>query len=216
MLSPVLALDHAGETVFKIVILGDSGAGKTALVAQYVSRIFSDVDAPTIGVDFSTKRLNVSGATVRLTLWDTAGQERFRTLTSSYYRGAHGVVLVFDVGERSTFVSVHTWLEELAIYANRQHLAMLLVGTKTDAGNREVSFEEGVALAENEAMAYAETSAKTREGVDEAFGKLVTRLFSSPHVMQSAVRTGHASAWPVHHLGNVDAVHVAEGSCASC
>ena len=200
------------DFLFKIVLVGDSGTGKTSLVAQYTSNIFADVAAPTIGVDFSTKRLHVDGKTLKLTLWDTAGQERFRTLTSSYYRGCHGVVLTFDVGARATFDSVRTWLEEISVYANRQHLVLALVGTKMDTRRREVSSTEAELLASNEAMTYSETSAKTGAGVDDAFSLFVRRLLAAPEAMRSAAE----NARPSVGLALVDDHADGSGRCMSC
>lgn len=182
------------DYLFKVVVVGDSGAGKTALVAQYVSSIFADAEAPTIGVDFSYKIVRKGGCTLKLALWDTAGQERFRALSSSYYRGCHGVVLAFDVGSRASFDNVRSWLDEISLYADRQHVVVMLVGCKVDTDTREVSIEEAHSLATNEAVIYAETSAKTRTGVDEAFDTLVCHLFASPVVMASANLSSMAPA----------------------
>lgn len=180
--------EEAIDYQFKVVIIGDSDTGKTSLVAQYVSKMFSVESESTIGVDFSFKTLRVSQGVVRLELWDTAGQERFRALSSAYYRGCHGIVLVYDIGKRSSFENICNWLDEVAIYTNRQHLPILLLGNKLDTGHREVTRNEATKLALNEAMSFAETSAKSGECVDEAFGILIRILFQSPFAMQMAAK----------------------------
>ena len=125
--------------------------------------------ASTIGVDFRVKTLTLGGKTCKLTVWDTAGQERFHTLTSSYYRGCHGTILVFDVNDRESFTHVQRWLEEFELYATQQSAAKLLVGNKIDLKAREVSIEEATTFARKDAMMYIETSAKSSHGVRQAF-----------------------------------------------
>ena len=143
----------------------------------------------TIGVDFRVKTVTLGGKTAKLTIWDTAGQERFRTLTSSYYRGCHGVILVFDVNERESFTHLQQWLEELDLYSTTQHSVKLLVGNKIDVQQREVSVEEAETFARRQAMMYIETSAKTREGIRQAFEEVVQKILDTPSLLQ--VRCHH-------------------------
>jgi len=135
------------------------------------------------GVDFKVKTVTVGGRAVKLTIWDTAGQERFRTLTSSYYRGTHGIILVFDVNERSTFTNLKHWLEECDLYATTPHTAKLLVGNKLDLQQREVSIEEATDFARQQAMMYIETSAKSRVGVMQAFQEVVQKILDTPDLL---------------------------------
>lgn len=108
-------------------------------------------------------------------VWDTAGQERFRSLQSSYYRGCHGIILVFDVNDRQSFKNLDHWLEELELYATTDYFAKLLVGNKIDLKQREVGVEEATAFARKQASMYIETSAKTRDGVRQAFEEVVQK-----------------------------------------
>ena len=130
------------------------------------------------------KVLNVNRKKVKLTIWDTAGQERFRTLTSSYYRGCHGIILVFDVNERETFSNLQRWLEELELYTTTQYASKLLVGNKIDLKQREVSVEEAQAFARKQAMMYIEASAKTREGIRQSFEEVVQKILDTPALME--------------------------------
>ena len=123
-------------------------------------------------MDFKVKTLTVDGRTVKLTIWDTAGQERFRTLTSSYYRGCHGVVLTYDVNDRESFVNLKQWMAEIEQHSTGQSCKML-VGNKIDLGNREVSVQEAADYARANAMMHIETSAKSRAGIQQAFDELV-------------------------------------------
>jgi Ras-related protein Rab-18 len=157
------------DSIFKILLIGDAGVGKSSMLLRFTDDAFEEQMASTIGVDFRVKTLALGGKTVKLTIWDTAGQERFRTLTSSYYRGSHGIILVFDVNERDTFTNLQHWIEELELYSTTQHAVKLLVGNKIDLQQREVSVEEATNFARKQAMMYIEASAKTREGIRQSF-----------------------------------------------
>ncbi|KAG4214837.1 hypothetical protein ERO13_A01G142400v2 [Gossypium hirsutum] len=132
---------------FKILLIGDSGAGKSSLLVSLISASAEDL-APTIGVDFKIKFLTVGGKRLKLTIWDTAGQERFRTLTSSYYRGAQGIILVYDVTRRETFTNLSTvWAKEVELYSTNRDCVKMLVGNKVDRIMEVPSFlEEGSAI----------------------------------------------------------------------
>ena len=132
------------DHIFKILLIGDAGVGKSSILLRFTDDAFEEHLASTIGVDFKVKTVTIGGSTVKLTIWDTAGQERFRTLTSSYYRGCHGVILTYDVNDRQTFTNLKQWLEEGDMYSTSQSSAKMLVGNKIDVGAREVSVEEAV------------------------------------------------------------------------
>ncbi|XP_008642075.1 PREDICTED: ras-related protein Rab-18-B, partial [Corvus brachyrhynchos] len=133
---------------------------------------------PTVGVDFKVKKMVVEGRAVQLAVWDTAGQERFRTLTPSYYRGAQGVVLVYDVTRKDTFTGLQGWLNELEMY--NSNTVKMLVGNKTDKPDREVERKEGLQFARKHSLLFIETSAKTQEGVQHAFEELVIKILQTP------------------------------------
>jgi len=105
------------DHIFKILLIGDAGVGKSSILLRFTDDAFEEHLASTIGVDFKVKTLHMRGKTLKLTIWDTAGQERFRTLTSSYYRGCHGIILVFDVNDRPSFEHLRTWLDEFELCA---------------------------------------------------------------------------------------------------
>lgn len=153
------------------------------MLLRFTDDAFEEQMASTIGVDFRVKTVSLGGKTVKLTIWDTAGQERFRTLTSSYYRGCHGIILVFDVNERETFSNLQRWLEELELYTTTQYAAKLLVGNKIDLQQREVSVEEAQAFARKQAMMYIECSAKTRQGIQQTFEELVQKILDTPEII---------------------------------
>jgi len=154
-----MSLEH--DFLFKVLLIGDSGVGKTCLLLKFTDDIFEPSYISTIGVDFRIKTIQLEdGKVAKLQMWDTAGQERFRTITSSYYRGAHGVIIVFDVTDRESFKNVPMWMGEVERYA-RPGCPMILVGNKRDlADRREVSFEEAKAFAKENELVYTETSAK--------------------------------------------------------
>ena len=177
-----MPFDH----VFKILLIGDAGVGKSSILLRFTDDAFEEQMASTIGVDFRVKTMTIGGKTAKLTIWDTAGQERFRTLTSSYYRGCHGIILCFDVNERSTFENLQRWLEELELYATTQHAAKLLVGNKIDLKQREVSVEEATTFARKQAMMYIEASAKTNTKIQQAFEEVVQKILDTPKLLEEA------------------------------
>ncbi|CAN6475937.1 unnamed protein product [Victoria cruziana] len=120
------------DYLFKLLLIGDSGVGKSSLLLSFTSDTFEDL-SPTIGVDFKVKMVTVGGKRLKLAIWDTAGQERFRTLTSSYYRGAQGVIMVYDVTRRETFKNLsEVWAKEIDLYSTNQDCIKMLVGNKVD------------------------------------------------------------------------------------
>uniref|UniRef100_A0A9L0T7Q2 Ras-related protein Rab-18 n=1 Tax=Equus caballus TaxID=9796 RepID=A0A9L0T7Q2_HORSE len=139
----------------------------------------------TKGVDFKVKTISVDGNKAKLAIWDTAGQERFRTLTPSYYRGAQGVILVYDVTRRDTFVKLDNWLNELETYCTRNDIVNMLVGNKIDKENREVDRNEGLKFARKHSMLFIEASAKTCDGVQCAFEELVEKIIQTPGLWES-------------------------------
>ncbi|KAI0398225.1 ras family-domain-containing protein [Xylariaceae sp. FL0594] len=180
--------------VLKILIIGPSGAGKSALLLRYCEDHFdAESSTATIGIDFKMKKLAVRGKAYKLNIFDTAGQERFRTLSTSYYRGAHGVILVYDVTNRKSFASMDRWFEEARTNANPEAV-LYLVGSKLDriggtgAGSgRAVSYEEGEALAEAQgASGFCEISSKTRENVKRPFVEVVDRIVQKPQLLRGS------------------------------
>uniref|UniRef100_A0A6B2LM59 Uncharacterized protein n=1 Tax=Arcella intermedia TaxID=1963864 RepID=A0A6B2LM59_9EUKA len=147
------------------------------MISRFEDDTFSESFQSTIGVDFKIKTLEVDGITINLQIWDTAGQERFKTLTSSYYRGAHGYIVVYDVTSQESFGSVHKWLQEIENYTHGHTHPVLLVGNKCDKeSEREVTTKEGQELAETLDIRFIETSAKQSTNVIEAFTKMAATI----------------------------------------
>nr|XP_014331807.1 PREDICTED: ras-related protein Rab-18 isoform X2 [Bos mutus] len=138
-------MDEDVLTTLRILIIGESGVGKSSLLLlMFTDDTFDPELAATIGVDFKVKTISVDGNKAKLAIWDTAGQERFRTLTPSYYRGAQGVILVYDVTRRDTFVKLDNWLNELETYCTRNDIVNMLVGNKIDKENHERKVQKPV------------------------------------------------------------------------
>jgi Ras-related protein Rab-8A len=154
----------------KLLMIGDSGVGKTCLLLRYANDAFSKTFITTIGIDFKNKLLEHRGKKVRLQIWDTAGQERFRTITTSYFRGAQGILLVYDIADQNSFKAVHTWIDQVDKHAS-EGVSKILVGNKcdVDVAERQVTAEQGQAVAEKYGMSFFETSAKENIKVIDAF-----------------------------------------------
>ncbi|CAM0956899.1 unnamed protein product [Alopecurus aequalis] len=230
------------ECSFKILLIGDSGVGKSSLLVSFVAAAHLDDDiAPTIdtspwggdppsvvcfqykdtidyahirhvfvpsdrpwngsgqadrclavlatrvrGVDFKIKFLTVGEKKLKLTIWDTAGQERFRTITSSYYRGAQGIILVYDVAKRESFTNLgDVWTKEIDLNSSNKDCIKMLVGNKVDKDDeRTVTREEGLAFAQESGCLFLESSAKTRENVESCFEQLVLKILEVPSLLE--------------------------------
>ncbi|XP_064617249.1 ras-related protein Rab-18A-like [Liolophura sinensis] len=172
-------------TTLKILIIGESGVGKSSLLLRFTDDTFDPDQAATIGVDFKVKTLTVDGNRAKLAIWDTAGQERFRTLTPSYYRGAQGVILVYDVSSKQSFQKLDAWLNELETFSTKHDIIKMLVGNKIDKDKREVTKEDGLKFARKHHMLFIEASAKTREGVQCAFEELVEKIIQTPGLWET-------------------------------
>eukprot|EP01089_Gocevia_fonbrunei_P006109 TRINITY_DN1663_c0_g1_i1.p1 TRINITY_DN1663_c0_g1~~TRINITY_DN1663_c0_g1_i1.p1 ORF type:complete len:211 (-),score=34.76 TRINITY_DN1663_c0_g1_i1:93-725(-) len=163
------------DHLFKIMLVGDAGVGKSCLLNRYTNNTFNPEYSSTIGLDFSHRTFEHEGKNIRLQIWDTAGQERFRTITSSYYRGSHGILLVYDVSEKRTFDHLEYWKEQIEEFSN-PHVKVMMVGNKCCSGVREVDNKRARDRAEEWGYGYAETSAKTGVGVEDAFKGLVDSI----------------------------------------
>lgn len=159
---------HRYDKLFKLLIVGDSAVGKTCILLRYTMDSFTENHLNTIGIDFKLKLLKLDGYSIKLQIWDTAGQERFRTITQSYYKGAQGIILTYDVTEPKSFKSITNWIKQIDSHA-QPNVCKILVGNKCDKSDRKISQEDGRTLAEENGMTYFETSAKTGNGIEEAF-----------------------------------------------
>lgn len=166
------------------------------MLIRFTDDAFDEHIQSTIGVDFKVKHLELNNKRIKLTVWDTAGQERFRTLTSSYYRGAQGVVMVYDVTRRDSFDNLDHWLKEVKLYSpnNGEGVVKLLVGNKIDLSegsngeyNRQVDRHEAEEWARNQGMLFLEASAKTKTGVQESFMEVVNKILEDPDLLMNTV-----------------------------
>jgi len=164
------------DYLFKLLLIGDSGVGKSCLLLRFADETYTESYISTIGVDFKIRTIELDGKQVKLQIWDTAGQERFRTITSSYYRGAHGICVVYDVTDKDSFNNVKQWLQEIDRYAT-EGVCKLLIGNKADLkDNRAVDIKEAEDFANNLGIPHLETSAKNAENVERAFNTMARSI----------------------------------------
>ena len=158
------------EFLYKILLLGDAAVGKTCFLMQYTENTFQEIHMSTIGLDYKLKNVQLDENKIyKLQIWDTAGQDRFRSITKNYYKGAHGIILLYDVTEKKTFENVRNWIKQIKEEVN-DNVCIILVGNKIDMeGKRVVSTEEGEKMAEEYDLMFFECSAKTGENVNEIF-----------------------------------------------
>ncbi|TXG49865.1 hypothetical protein EZV62_025740 [Acer yangbiense] len=187
-------VDHEYDYLFKIVLIGDSGVGKSNILSRFTRNEFCLESKSTIGVEFATRTLQVcffvclffwglmvtnmvEGKTVKAQIWDTAGQERYRAITSAYYRGAVGALLVYDITKRQTFDNVQRWLRELRDHAD-SNIVIMMAGNKSDLNHlRAVSAEDAQSLAEREGLSFLETSALEALNVEKAFQTILLDIY---------------------------------------
>ena len=163
------------DHLFKILIIGESGVGKTCFLLRYAENSFVANHLLTIGIDFKIKVIEIEGKNIKLQIWDTAGQDRFRTITKTYYKGSHGVILVYDVCDERSFGNVKNWVNQIEQNA-KSSICKVLVGNKCDKAERVITEEQGRKLAEEYNMKFYETSAKTGQNVEETFRYLTGEI----------------------------------------
>jgi len=164
------------DYLFKLLLIGDSGVGKSCLLLRFADDTYTESYISTIGVDFKIRTIELDGKTIKLQIWDTAGQERFRTITSSYYRGAHGIIVVYDVTDQESFNNVKQWLQEIDRYAS-ENVNKLLVGNKCDLTNKKVvDYSSAKEYADQLGIPFLETSAKNATNVEQAFMTMAAEI----------------------------------------
>jgi len=175
----------AYSTTFKLLVVGDAGVGKTCLITRFVDDTFSSTCKSTIGVDFKATSIEMDGASVQLQVWDTAGQERFRALTTSYYRGAHGVIVVYDVTDQASFDHLSSWMKDVDLYSGEE-VTKLLIGNKDDVPEgKVVDTNEAREFAKEHNMLFMEASAMRATNVSAAFRLLVAEVMHVADTMAS-------------------------------
>ncbi|KAI8989433.1 P-loop containing nucleoside triphosphate hydrolase protein [Pilobolus umbonatus] len=171
--------DEEYDYLFKIVLIGDSGVGKSNLLSRLITNEFNLESKSTIGVEFATRNYEIENRTVKGQIWDTSGQERYRAITGAYYRGAVGALLVYDITRPSSFQNIQQWMKELKELAD-PNIVIMLVGNKVDLSTtRAVSTDEGSQLAEQEGFLFIETSALDSTNVDKAFDVVFRTIYAN-------------------------------------
>jgi len=193
-------MSESYDYLFKFLVIGSAGVGKSCILHHFIENKFKDNSTHTIGVEFGSKVVNVGGKTVKLQIWDTAGQERFRSVTRSYYRGAAGALLVYDISSRESYNALTNWLTDARTLASPS-IVIILVGNKKDLeAEREVTFLEASRFAQENDLLFLETSAMTGENIEETFlkcGRTILAQIDSgdldPERMGSGIQYGDAA-----------------------
>lgn len=179
------------DYLFKVVLIGDSGVGKSNLLSRFTRNEFNLESKSTIGVEFATRSIQVEGKTIKAQIWDTAGQERYRAITSAYYRGAVGALLVYDIAKHLTYENAERWLKELQDHAD-SNIVIMLVGNKSDLRHlRAVPIEEAKGFAEKNGLSFLETSALDSSNVELAFQTILTAIY---RIVSQRQMTGQGSS----------------------
>ena len=169
--------DSPTEMIFKIIIIGDLASGKTNILSKYLTNTFEPNSTPTIGVEMKVKDFKIKEDLVKAQFWDTAGQEKYDSLTTSYYKGAKGALIVYDITQKSSFDKIESLLKKLRDNSNK-NVSVILVGNKCDLeDNREVLKEDGEELAQKLKIKFMEVSAKTGENLDKLFQNLIDEVY---------------------------------------
>lgn len=199
--------DTEYDLLVKIVLIGDTGVGKSNLLTRFTRNEFLIDSKSTIGVEFATKNVSVDGKILKAQIWDTAGQERFRAITSAYYKGAVGALVVYDIARQATFENVEVWLKELREHS-QPDIVVMLVGNKSDQRNRrKVATEDAFAFAEKYQLAFLETSALDGTGVDDAFRNILSEIYQKMSKRTNLLVTegGGSGALPRGQTVNINA-----------
>jgi len=172
------------DLLFKLLLIGDSGVGKTCILFRFSEDAFNTTFISTIGIDFKIKTIELRGKKIKLQIWDTAGQERFHTITTSYYRGAMGIMLVYDITNAKSFDNIAKWLRNIDEHAN-EDVERMILGNKCDmTDKRVISKERGEAIAREHSIRFLETSAKTNINVEQAFVQLAESILEKTNVQE--------------------------------
>ncbi|KAL1479683.1 hypothetical protein MTO96_051655 [Rhipicephalus appendiculatus] len=186
------------DYLFKLLLIGDSGVGKSCLLLRFADDTYTESYISTIGVDFKIRTIELEGKTIKLQIWDTAGQERFRTITSSYYRGAHGIIVAYDVTDQESFNNVKQWLQEIDRYAC-ENVNKLLVGNKCDLTTKKVvDYTTAKEFADQLGIPFLETSAKNATNVEQAFMTMAAEIKNrmGPPTTEANLRAGDGKINP--------------------
>ena len=167
------------DFLFKMILIGDSSVGKSNILLKYLKGEFDRNSRATVGVEFGTKNITLHDKKVKIQIWDTAGQERYKSITSAYYKGAKGALIVYDISKRQTFDNIDKWITDLKTNGD-QNITIILIGNKSDlVDEREVSKEEGIKKSDECKIAFLETSALNGDNVHKAFDELIEQIYQN-------------------------------------
>ena len=169
--------DDSYEIMVKVVLVGDSGVGKTNIMSKYLKNQFKEDSKATVGVEFGSKQFTVENHQIKAQIWDTAGQERYKAITSAYYKGAKGAFVVYDITRKNTFETVNKWVSDISAAADKK-ITLILIGNKNDLEDqRQVTKEMGEEKAKELGLAFMETSACSGENLDKAFQLMINEIY---------------------------------------
>ena len=191
-------LDDEYNHIFKFLLIGESGVGKSSLLLRYCDNSFTSSFISTIGVDFKIKTVKYKGETIKIQLWDTAGQERFRTISQSFYRGCNGIILVYDCNDIDSFNKIEYWYDQIAKYAEKDCI-VLLIGNKVDL-EKKVTTQEGEDMALKYDWGFIETSAKDSININEAFGSMVRRCLQKKQILKDKDKNSDSEKQGEYHV----------------
>ena len=175
--------DEEYSIIFKMILVGDSGVGKTNILSRYVNNEFSETTKSTVGVELGYKIEEINNTKVKVQIWDTAGQERYKSITNTYYKGAKGALIVYDISRKESFLNVDKWIGDLKEFGE-ENVCILLIGNKCDLENmRQVSTDDVSKKAQQYNIGFCETSALSAKNIDFAFQKLIKLVAEKmPHI----------------------------------
>ena len=167
------------EQLYKIIIIGDSGVGKSNILGRYLHDEFKEDTKSTVGVEFGSKKMQIENVTIKLQIWDTAGQERYRSITSAYYKGAKGALIVYDITRKCTFDNIDKWISDLKLNGDK-NICIVILGNKSDLDDkREVSKGDGIKKSEMYKTAFLETSALNGDNIGKAFDEIIEQIIQN-------------------------------------
>lgn len=217
MTAPLAQTSTAEHDGYKLLLIGDSGVGKTGLFARFCKQTFYESTISTLGIDYRERRIIIEGKKIKLKIWDTAGQERFRSITTSYYRNADGIFLVYDITNIKSFENVQMWIASICKYASPAGVEVILVGNKCDKeDSRAISIKQGEKLALAHGVAFIETSAKTDTNIETALVMLATKIKTKLATVPSPAEEVTIGLQRPFVLKDVPTPDPARTSCPGC
>ena len=167
------------DLLFKLILIGDSCVGKSNILLKYLKNEFDPNSRATVGVEFGTKNIIINNKKIKIQIWDTAGQERYRSITSAYYKGAKGALIVYDITRKCTFDNIDKWISDLKLNGDK-NICIVILGNKSDLDDkREVSKDDGIKKSEMYKTAFLETSALNGDNIGKAFDEIIEQIIQN-------------------------------------